>query len=92
MEMKRLTNQWLQRCDRIWLQFAYDDCEDLDGLSFDVLERNKNLNSEHGKRPVYMLHPVSDDRIGYVPVVMTKDELQDLLSVNLTAGLARKCI
>lgn len=92
MEMQRLTKQWLQRCDRIWLQFPYEEEEELDSLCFAVIEHNRNLDSYQGRRPVYMLHPISDDRIGYVPVVMTKEDVRDLLSFNLTAGVAKRCL
>lgn len=90
MELKRLSQQWLRRCDRIWLQFPNDnDADDLDGLAFDMLDENQRLEY---RRPVYLLHPTSDDKIGYVPVAMAREEIRELLNVNLTAGLARRCI
>jgi len=92
MEIEGLSQQWLRRCDRIWLQFPHDDADassGLDGLAFDVLSSNQRMDD---RRPVYLLHPTGDDKIGYVPVAMARDEVNELLNVNLTAGLARRCI
>lgn len=90
MELKGLSQQWLRRCDRIWLQFPNDqEVDDLDGLAFDMLDENQRLEQ---RRPVYLLHPSGDDKIGYIPVAMTRAEVRELLNVNLTVGLARRCI
>lgn len=89
MELKQLSNRWVRRCDRIWLQFPHDDREDLDGVTYDMLDDNQRMDD---RRPVYLLQPSGDDKIGYVPVALTRDEVKEILMQNLTAGLARKCI
>lgn len=90
MELRRLSLQWLKRTDRIWLQYPNDDCDRLDPLSYEILEENQRLSS---RRPVYQLHSVNtDDKIGFVPVAMLREEVDDLLAVNLTSSLARHCM
>lgn len=90
MELKALSQKWVRRCDRIWLQFPTVDCEDLDGLAYDLLDDNQRSRAD--RRPVYLLQQSGDDKIGYVPVALTRDEVREILAVNLTAGLARRCI
>lgn len=90
MELKTLSQKWVRRCDRIWLQFPSDDREDLDGLSYDLLDDNQRSRCD--RRPVYLLQQSGDDKIGYVPVALMRDEVREILTINLTAGLARRCI
>ena len=90
MELRKLAWQWLRRCDRIWLHFpSGDDPDELDGTSYDMLRENQRLKD---RRPVYLLHPTGDDKIVFVPVPVRRDYIDELLAVNLTAGLARRCI
>jgi hypothetical protein len=92
MEIKKLSQQWLKRCDRIWLQYSSptaQNAEVIDGLAFDILASNQRSSE---RRPVYLLHPTGDDKIGFVPVAMAQPEIRELLNLNLTAGLARRCI
>ena len=85
MESKPLFYQWLRRSDRIWLRFPGDD-EALDGLSFDILHENQQSAF---RRPIYQIHQAGEE---FLPVPMTYGEIEDILSINLTAGLARRCV
>lgn len=90
MEIRKLAQQWLRRCDRIWLQFPDgEDSDVLDSLSFSILDTNQRMSE---RRPVYLLHSTGDEKIGYIPVAMARQDIHELLNVNLTAGLMRHCI
>jgi len=95
-EMSKLAWLWYRRADRIWLQFPHEDCITLDTLSYDMLESNgqeaPRINNCRGRRPVYQLHATGDDRVGFVPIPMSRLEVRDFLNSNLTAGLVRGCI
>ena len=86
MEMRRLFYQWLIRADRIWLQFHDPNVEVLDPLSYDILADNQRSRE---RRPVYQIHQAGDD---FHPIPMTYSEVDEILKINLTAGLARACI
>ena len=73
--------KWLPRTDRIWLQFPAED-ETLDTLSYDILDGNRRSSR---RKPVYQLHTAGDD---FVPAPMRPDEIQELLAINITSGLA----
>ena len=96
MELRGLSMQWLRRTDRIWLQFPSADCHKLDPLTYDILYSNNRLGPRHnncvGRRPVYRLEEAQCDKIGYVPKPMSKDEVKQLLYMNLTVGLSRCCL
>jgi hypothetical protein len=96
-ELAKLSWRWLKLCDKIWLQFAHgEDNEELDSLCYDILEHNRRLgprlNTGYGRRPVYQLHPTGEEKVGFVPVPMSKDEVGELLAINLVAGLASRCM
>ena len=88
MEHRRIFTSWLHHTDRIWLQFPYEEEESLDSFTFDVLENNRKKHWQE-RRPVYQLHPAGDE---FVPVAMSQDDVMELLSINLTSGLARQCV
>jgi len=86
---RSVAQRWLRRCDRIWLQFPDDDREELDTLGYVLLEENQRLSQ---RRPVYLLQHTGDAKVGYVPMPMNRDLVEEILATNLTAGLARQCI
>lgn len=88
MDAKHLCQRWIQRADRIWLQFPDDD-EKLDSVSYDLLDANERKARTNKRKPVYKLKLISDEM---VPVVMTRDAIKDLLMVNITAVTANQCI
>ena len=97
MTLREYSQRWLRRCDKIWLQFPSDETEDLDGISYELLDKNQRTyprsRAQHkGRRAVYQLHYSGDDKIGHVPVAMSKEEISDLLLINYTSGLARQCV
>lgn len=86
MESGKLTERWLKRTDRVWLQFPNEE-ERLDSVSYQIL--NDNESNCKGRVPVYRLHPVGEE---YAPIVMTRDDIGDLLILNFTAGVAKYCL
>lgn len=88
MDFKKLFMQWFLYTDRIWLQFPYGDDESLDGFSYEILESNRKKHWE-SRRAVYQLHAVGED---FVPVAVDQTDIKELLTINLTSGLARKCV
>ena len=88
-ELDQLALRWLDICDRIWLKFPDDNKDDvLDSFSYEVLYANLHAAA---RRPVYLLHPLSSDYNGYVPVAMGHDTILELLNMNLVVGLTASC-
>jgi hypothetical protein len=98
MEYEDLAWRWLKRCDRIWLKFPDSDNgkERLDSFTYDVLDQNSRNKwrdtNNAGRRPVYQLHRTCDDKIGFVPLPMSRAEVREMLQCNITAGLAARCL
>jgi len=78
--------EWLRRVSKIWLQFPSIGCDDLDAFSYRLLAANERWPT---RRPVYQLERYEDS---FVPVAMPREQIRDLLSCNLSVGLARRCI
>lgn len=85
-EMEKNALWWLRRVSKIWLSFPLDEEESwrLDTFAHDVLTRNQGPYCRN-RLPVQLLHPVNDS---YLPVAMSRDDVDTLLMQNATAGLA----
>jgi hypothetical protein len=84
-EMERNAQWWLRRVSKLWLLFPFDD-EDtwrLDAFTYDVLIGNQGPHKQH-RLPICQLHPHGES---YLPVAMSREEVDTLLMVNATAGL-----
>jgi hypothetical protein len=95
MELRALSRRWLRRCDRIWIMFPGTNEDYLDSLTYETLDGNQQLGSREygkGRRPVYQLVATGEDKIGMVPMAMSRDSVRELLNVNLTAGLTAHCM
>lgn len=92
-QAKGLAEVWLKRSDRIWLHFVNEGDERLDFVTYSILEDNNKLGSRinnlSGRRPVYKLHRTGDESVGYVPVAMSRDDVQEILDCNLTVSLSK---
>ncbi len=85
-ELERNSQWWLRRVSKIWLAFPIDE-EDtwrLDNFSHDVLTKNQGPYCKN-RLPVHLLHPVGDS---YLPVAMSRDDVDNLLMENATAGMS----
>ena len=95
MEIRDLSNYWIKRCERLWLRFPHGEEDKLDTIAYDILEENHRMGTgsyNEGRRPVYQLHPTGDEKVGYIPIPMTRYEVRELLNINLTAGLTARCM
>ena len=91
MDVKRLAFKWLRRSDRIWLEFPEGINSDqmIDSLTYDILDENQRLSE---CRSVYMLQATGDEKLGFLPMPLPRQDIRELLLMNLTSGLISNCI
>lgn len=92
IDLATFSKKWVRRCGKIWLQFPVEDDVQLDALSFGILDDNYAVADYRERLPVYQLEHTGDQLIGFMPVPMQQKEIDELLNLNLTKGLASKCL
>lgn len=101
MDAKRLTKQWLKRCDRIWLHTVPGEEDYLDHVTYDILEDNLRLPRSKKSSPraggrvcrlvVSRLYTTNHPEYDYMPVPIDRLAMQDLLAQNVTSVVSQAC-